>query len=249
MNFANDHYIQKLYALKNKLLSSDIFNNYSILKPMETPQYLKNDFISNEIKTYIETHKFKNISFQWKNLTCSINYNGTINRRIHIYADRTFYILLKSLQEMEILRTIGRILLGALLVVSGLLLSLRMNPSGTLPGFLERLGPLKLIAPHFMIYFKINAALFSLAGLLLILNKKIGMLIQFLGSLMFIMTYDNPFLYQRFSEQAQRVFFILCHLMIIAAMSEMGDSKIEGGFAKPVRKTEEPKTKEEVKSS
>ena len=133
---------------------------------------------------------------------------------------------------MEILRKFGRVTLGFIILSCGLLLLFKWNPSTTLPDLLSRFEPLKALAPHAVLFFKINAVLFCLAGILAILNLKFAAIMQALGSLMFVATYDNPMLYEDWDSQVQRVIFILCHLTVIAALWQCGSTVVE----KPVTK-------------
>ena len=129
---------------------------------------------------------------------------------------------------MESLKQIGRITLGLVLITSGALLLFHWNPSNTLPNLLSAFEPLKPLAPHYLAYFKVNAGLFCLAGVLAILNMKISALAQALGSLMFIMTYDNPMLYDSWDGKVQRAIFIMCHLAVIAALWQCGAEEKPG---------------------
>ncbi len=142
---------------------------------------------------------------------------------------------------METIRTVSRIGLGALLLTSGALLFFRWNPAITLPRLLRGLGPLKLLAPYYLVVFKTNSALFMVSGLLTIFKLRHAVIVQFLASAIFIATYDNPLLYNGWDDVVMRVVLVLIHLVVIAAICECTCYCCRTRFVKAKPKTEETK--------
>ena len=121
---------------------------------------------------------------------------------------------------MDILKVIARAILGLVLIASGVLLLIYYDPSRTLPLLLAKFPPYKGLSPYYLSFFRVNASLFCAAGFFTILNSKLATLAQAIGSLMFILTYDNFMLYHAWDLKIQKILYIIVHIIVIAAISE-----------------------------
>ena len=128
---------------------------------------------------------------------------------------------------MDPIKMVSRIILGLILIASGGLLLFFYDPATTLPHLLERFTPLKALKPYHVEYFRINASLFCVSGLLTILNLRLATIIQIFASLMFILTFDNFTLYCSWDFKVQKIIYIICHIAVIAAIFECHEAKKE----------------------
>ncbi len=105
-----------------------------------------------------------------------------------------------------------------MLLGCGVLLIVRVESVEALEGLLKQLYGLHYIAAYAWYYFYVTAGCFLLAGILAIINHPLAVAVQSLGSGLFVLTYDNPFLQLDYSNALLRCLFVLCHLMVIFAL-------------------------------
>jgi hypothetical protein len=123
---------------------------------------------------------------------------------------------------MENLRSVGRIFLGSIIALCGAILLFGWDPSASLPNIFMKLSNklsfFRYLIPFSLMYFRINAALFLLAGIFIIAKNKFALLCQSIATFMFALTYDNPFLGSNMQEQLQRCVYVMCHGVILSTL-------------------------------
>ena len=126
---------------------------------------------------------------------------------------------------MDPMKMVSRIILGLILIAAGGLLLVFYDPTTTLPHLLERFTLLRTLKPYYVEYFRINASLFCISGLLTILNLRLAAITQIFASAMFILTFDNFTLYCSWDFKVQKIIYIICHIAVIAAIFESHEAK------------------------
>ena len=120
---------------------------------------------------------------------------------------------------MNSIKSIVRIIIGIILLMSGIALFTYYDPTKTLPILLYK-SFLKVLGPHHVLFFKINTGLICAAGLLTIFGSVLGIVAQVLASTMYILTYDNFTLYENWEFKIQKIIYIVCHIVLILALCE-----------------------------
>eukprot|EP00826_Nyctotherus_ovalis_P047796 TRINITY_DN554_c0_g1_i2.p1 TRINITY_DN554_c0_g1~~TRINITY_DN554_c0_g1_i2.p1 ORF type:complete len:138 (+),score=33.86 TRINITY_DN554_c0_g1_i2:144-557(+) len=129
---------------------------------------------------------------------------------------------------MGTLRTFLRILLGLTLIAAGGLLLAYYDPSDSLPKLLKGFPPLAGLAPYYLQYFRVCASLFCVSGLLTIFNSRLAEFAQLVASLMYCLTFNNLALCTLWEIRVQKAVYILCHVVLVAAICECHCEKIQG---------------------
>eukprot|EP00826_Nyctotherus_ovalis_P057493 TRINITY_DN7863_c0_g4_i3.p1 TRINITY_DN7863_c0_g4~~TRINITY_DN7863_c0_g4_i3.p1 ORF type:complete len:145 (-),score=26.04 TRINITY_DN7863_c0_g4_i3:137-571(-) len=132
------------------------------------------------------------------------------------------------------IKVLARIFLGFLVATTGVLLFTLWTPTKSLYHYLDRLPGLRFLAPHYFYYLKANAACFIVAGTLTVFGNPFAVFFQLFGSLMFSATYDNPFFGKTGEDKLQKLIYLACHIIIIAAMTALA---IESNEIKADEKT------------
>ena len=126
---------------------------------------------------------------------------------------------------MKNTKVLTKTFLGLLIATVGVVLFSMWNPKESLYEYLRMVPGLSFFAPYYFYYLKVNAACFILSGILSIFNNSFAILFQFLGSLMFALTYDNPFFAKTIELQVEKFIYLSCHIIIISTMLALGESE------------------------
>ena len=152
---------------------------------------------------------------------------------------------------MDVLKTFCRIGLGLLLIASGVGLLFNRNSARSLPGHLEALGKVfvvaKYLVPFSTIYYNLNAGLFAISGLFALINLPFAQNFYLIAAIMFGATYDNPMLSPNSSARYLRYTFILCHLCIYCCLCALSGQDTEEERQKPKTERVEAEKKQESK--
>ena len=128
---------------------------------------------------------------------------------------------------MENTRTIARVFLGILIAACGLALILLWTPKKKLGEDLAVIPLLSALAPHYYIYLKVNAVLYLLSGIMVTFKLPFGSIFYFLGSMMFMITYDNPLLATNVEIAMTRFIYAICHIIILITLLNLNDTSYE----------------------
>ena len=126
---------------------------------------------------------------------------------------------------MSYTRFVSRILMGIFIAIWGLYLLFMVNSTAMLPEIFSDLNEYIPIFLHFLpyetYYFKLNSLLFVLSGIFIIIGSWYSILFQIIGSLMYCLTYDNPFIAKKMTIFYQKIFYLHCNLIVIFTIIEI----------------------------
>ncbi|MDR3547389.1 MAG: hypothetical protein P4M11_03795 [Candidatus Pacebacteria bacterium] len=127
---------------------------------------------------------------------------------------------------MDKVRSAARLSLGLVITVCGAILLFNWDPSSlarifhTMSASVE---PAKYLIPIHWYFFKFNAALFLFAGIFTIVNNPLAVFLQTVATMMFGLTYDNPFLATKPADKILKCIYILCHGVVVSALMALSD--------------------------
>eukprot|EP00830_Metopus_es_P006999 TRINITY_DN16632_c0_g1_i1.p1 TRINITY_DN16632_c0_g1~~TRINITY_DN16632_c0_g1_i1.p1 ORF type:complete len:205 (-),score=17.09 TRINITY_DN16632_c0_g1_i1:42-611(-) len=123
---------------------------------------------------------------------------------------------------MEAIRNNARTLMGSVILGCGLYLLVAHDASTSLPKIFstlnENIGFFNHLIPFSFAFFKINAMLFTAAGLCTLFDLPYGALCYSFGFLMFGCTYDNPFLAKKMDDKFLKCLYLMCHGVLISTL-------------------------------
>ena len=133
---------------------------------------------------------------------------------------------------MEKYKPVARTLTGLSVICAGILLLCFFSHANDLLPFLHRLGPMKVLVPYYRAYYTMAASLFLLSGALAFMHSRLAAITQAVGCGMFVLTVDNPFMYQSCEQQAMRSFFVLCQIGLVVTLWILGEERKERVYKK-----------------